>query len=183
MVSYVTLSLAIFAMHSIDSVQEHLQLQVHVDVGRGVLQGINNGLVDVLGTRSDTLILGMLWASVGLMVYIMTKSLVSMIGELHQDIEARHYVWARGTNRNEPLEGFVERFVMRLAAFIVLWFYIIYVVSYATAWQMSRAMGWQQGLADNGVLRFTFLLITSCLIWHGLTVILRFLMLRPRLLG
>jgi len=183
LLGYVLATLVVFAAHRIESIRAALQIPHDFNIGQGALDVTNNVLVDLLGGHTNTLVLGLLWGVVGLVVYIIVVDTAQILGELREDVKARHYVWARGANRNRPLEDFLEQMGVRLLSFIGMIVYLVYAVSYATDWKVGAATAWQRWVTHNEIASFVYLFVISCLVWHGFVLLLRLLTLRGRLLG
>lgn len=180
---YAVITGLVWLTHDIDAIRHYFQIPDDASLGRDILSLMNTALVHVLGAHVNTVVLGLLWAMVGLVVYVVTMEIIRGFAELREGVQARHYIWASNRNRNQPLEGWLARTGVRLGAFLASIFYLVFVVSYATDWQVGTSTVWQQWLTSHQVCANVFLVAVSLVVWHGLAVLLRLITLRARLFG
>lgn len=180
---YILITGLVWTAHDFAAVRRYLQIPDDFNVGQGILGAMNSVLVHLLGAHVNTLVLGLLWAMVGLVVYLITMEIVQGVGELREGMQARHYVWARDRDRNRLLESWLTRTAVRLAASATMILYLVYAVRYITDWHVGTALPWLQWLDKHQTLASLYFVVISLVVWHGFTLLLRLMTLRARLFG
>ena len=136
-----------------------------------------------LGSNSifNNAILFVLWGSVGLVVYSAVQGIINELNHTDDMLHEMHYVHA---NRQSILRDAIFRAVTRLAAlagwWILAWAMLHKILPYAiasahlSAYNLSNIHEWLHTLIG----------FCLCLLGiHGLVILLRLIILRPRLTG
>lgn len=176
---YVFLAGAAIVLNQFDMIKKYLQLPHDFQLTHVVAGWADTLLTHTIGaSRTETLVVGLFWAVVGLIVYMFLRGLARLAIELDDDLGVRGFVWPKGTDRYRPLRVLGEQFAFRLAALIG--FILLIFVPVAA---VLRGPLFADFLGPNKVLQFVVWFVASLLVWHLVVIALRLVMLRARLLG
>jgi hypothetical protein len=176
---YVFLAGAAMILVQFPYIQQYLQLPQDLHLTRTIAAWANHVLISTIGeTRTQTLVVGSFWALVGLAVYIFLHGLAQIFTELDDDIEARHYIWPKGSDRDRQLHRLLEQAIFRGAAFIALILFVF--LPLAAVLRGPVLVGF---LGPDHMLQNIVWFILSVLCWHAVVVLLRLVSLRARLFG
>lgn len=178
-VLYTFLSVLIIVLSQFDFIEQYLQIPSSFQVMHLVFSGLDKVLTGVLGEgRTAAFVVGAFWAVVGLGVYVFLRGVAHFFMDLGEGYEARGYVWPKGANRNSELKLATERIIFQILAFLALLFVIFQPL--ANIVDGPVLVGF---LGPNMILQFVVWFIASWLMLHVAVVLLRLLMLKPRLFG
>ncbi|HEX8182972.1 MAG TPA: hypothetical protein VF575_05230 [Candidatus Saccharimonadales bacterium] len=176
-VFYVFWSVLAIALNQIDAIQKVLQLPRGLDFIGAIARFADRVLTSAIGESStQTLVVGLFWAGVGMVVYVFLRALSKLVVELDDDIDERRYVWPKGMNRSGPLLIFIEKGILRTVAAIAL----ILTIIGPLATVISRPV-FTDFLGSNKPLQYIVWFISSVIVWHVVVVLLRLVVLRARL--
>ncbi len=175
----VTLAIATLVLNQIEWIRTYLLLPDNLQVFRTVAGWVDVFLTKILGaSTTNVVVVGAFWAIVGLGVYLFLRGLARYIMELDDSIEARRYVWPRGADRDRPLRVMLERTLFRLVALVLLLMTVFGPLASTLKGQMYADFF---GPNENVVNLAWFLI--SLFWWHAVVVLLRLVLLKPRLVG
>jgi hypothetical protein len=101
--------------------------------------------------------------------------------EIVEDMRIRHYIWPRGTNRNNPIKEYVEKFGMRFIVLVTLGLYLLELTpALVSWWKLHYTVA---GLSLHSLSIHLILLVLVTLYIHGLVVLIRALLLRLRIIN
>lgn len=179
MVFCVFLSGAAIVLNQFESIKGFLELPRSFQLTRILASWADSLLTSTIGeSRTETLVVGLFWAVVGLIVYMFLRSLARFAMELDDDLGARRLVWPRGTDRYLPLRQLAEQAVLRGVA--VLLFLLVALGPLAAVVRGPILTGF---LGPNKPLQYAVWFFAGILMWHILTVLMRLAALRARLFG
>ncbi len=175
---YVFLTGVGIILNQFNAINTYLQLPHDLDFGR-ILAGWADRLLSItIGeSRTDILVVGLFWAGVGLVVYMFLQSIARLAVQLDENLQARGYVWPKGTDRYRPL-----RILAKLVAFRLMTFVCLILVVFGPLVGVLRGPILVDFLGQNAGIQLLFWFLVSVLIWHIVIILLRLLLLRPRLL-
>lgn len=181
LIAYCSLSLLILLSQNFSSLQQFFyspqELQFQQDFWRSINERVGR-VINFPGSSDFALYI--FWAVVGLVVYACLHFVVSKLNELVDDINLRTYLWPNNRLRNRPVQEFFEVGVFKAVVFIVTLFYFKFIASF-----LLRPIDyiWQDNawLSQHTVVKYSLVFVLSVVLLHGLTVLLRILMLRRRL--
>ena len=166
-------------LNQFDMVRAYLELPHDLRLTRLIAEWADTLLTATVGAeRTQSLVVGLFWALVGLGVYVFLRGLAQIFIELDDDLEARRYIWPRGADRERPLHTLLHQVVFRGIAFIGL----IFVVFVPLA-AVLRGPVFVDFLGPGKLLQYVVWALASLLLWHFVVVLLRLVALRPRLFG
>lgn len=176
---YTMLMVFTMILYQAQTIRQYLAFPNQLNAQNFIVTHLDRLLHSTLGeARTNIVVVGLFWAVVGLFVYIFLRGMARLIYELGEDLEERRYLWPKGSNRYKPLELLAERALFRIAVFIALIFYVVHVLSTILSGPVFPSFA-----TTSAVLQYVFWFVIGCVIWHGLTVLLRLLVLRARLFG
>ena len=178
-VLYVFLSGLTIVLNQFDLIQKYLQLPHDLQIVRTLASWADRALTNTIGVSStETLVVGLFWAGVGLAVYFCLCGLSRLMIEFDDDLDVRGYVWPKGVNRDRPLREFAEKTAFRLIAIVGL---LITVFGPLAA--VLRGPLFVDFLGSNELLQYAVWFIAGFITWHVVVVLLRLIALRARLFG
>lgn len=182
LVLYVFLSLLTLLIHYVSSIQHFLDLSGSFAIKSSLLNFLNNILVSIFGTKiSNSLVLGLFWAFVGIVVYIFVQGIAVIFQDLGRDLEERKYILPSGADRNKPLKQDIEHAVFRTAVSAIFLFYLIYIFGYFLRGKFYGSAPKQYWASLGSGVHIILLFLGECLALHGIIIFLRLLRLRRRI--
>lgn len=173
------LAAAVIVLNQFEDIQRYLQVPHDVELGRILALWLDQVLSGTIGeSRTATLVVGVFWAVVGLVVYMFLRGLAQLAIELDDDLDSRKYVWPKGTDRYRPLRIFLEQVGFRLVAIFSLIFAIFWPVA-----AILRGPILVDFLGPNKIIQLTVWFFASVLTWHIVIILVRLMLLRARLFG
>jgi hypothetical protein len=179
LVLYVALALVIIVANQFSFINKYLQLPTNLHVGRELARVSDQALTSIIGAnRTTTLVVGLFWAGVGIVVYIFLRSLAKVAIELDEDIGETRYVWPKGTDRSRPLRDLFIRLALQGLALAGLFAVVLGPLAEAL-YRPVLVHLLDLGTAATYIVWFLALM----LLLHFTVVLIRLVMLRPRLFG
>jgi hypothetical protein len=172
----VFLSGLVIVLNQFAVIKSELQLPQNLQFGRMIAKWVDNLLTNTISqARTEILVVGLFWAIVGLVVYMFLHGLARFILELDDDLDARRYVWPKGTDRYRPLRILAEQAAFRLVALIILGIVIAGPLS-----AVIRGPIFADFLGPSKPLQYVVWFIGSVAVWHLVAILLRLIALRAR---
>ena len=188
LVTYSVMAILTFFIYHLHLLLNYFKINGSLRLGSYLLEHINKILVAVFGTNNtNVVVLAFFWGSVGLVVYFVISIFASDVTELSEDIyEKRKYIWPKNT-KPELVKIFIEKNLLRLALIFLLSFYCAHVLSFFLHGKVAsiNILGnliYQWLLVHNFYNDVAFIL-AEIIALHGVTIILRLVFLKPRLIG
>lgn len=177
-VVYGFVSALIIVLNQVPFIQHYLGFPADIEFMRIFTLWLDQALTSLIGeARTNAVVVGSFWAVVGLVVYVFLQALSRLINEIGEGIvEKRGYVWPKGASRLAPLKQAIERAVFRLVAFGTL----MYVLLQPLARLLERAP-FKDFVGPNQLLQYAVWFVSLVFILHCCVVLLRLVVLRPRL--
>lgn len=177
-VLYTFFSGLVVVLNQFGFVKDYLQIPRDFNFLRVITGWLDSALTALIGqSRTETLVVGLFWAFVGLGVYVFLQGMARFILELGDGIDARKYYWPKGTDRNRPLVEAAQRFAFRATAFIGL----VFVVFVPLARLLDGPV-WTVFLGPNVPFQLVVWFMVLWLTLHLCVVLMRLVALKPRLL-
>jgi hypothetical protein len=181
----VVLSLTSVLLRQAPSYQRYLNLPTNWHVGSAFLLLLNDFLLKLFGTsRLDTIVLSLFWVVVGLAVYLFLKAAIAFFIEMAEDMaEAAHFVKPReqlGVNETQEL---LQRGFFRLVVLVIICFYFVSMIEFFAHGSSAAIPFFGHHFANFPLARDCMLFVAQCIAWYVLTILLRLLVMRRRLLG
>jgi hypothetical protein len=129
-------------------------------------------------STTETLVVGLFWAIVGLGVYVFLRGIARFLTELGEGYEERSFLWPRGVNRNRPLVEAAELTVSRIVAFFGLM-----IVVFGLLTRVLSGPVWVDFIGPSTPIQILFWFPAGILTMHCCIVLLRLVVQRARLLG
>lgn len=136
----------------------------------------------VSSSQASLLIQIIFWSLVGLMTFFIIRALVTTVNDVSDNISFLHYIWPEGLeDKKLPLRTYFERMVVRLVSVIILLFYSIWcsIILFPILLKINPILSINHILLTN---LFKSIII-QLLIIHIFTILIRFILLRERILG
>jgi len=166
-------------IHQFASIRQSLGIPGGIDIQHLISSWLNSFVTHVFGeSHTNTAVVALFWAIVGVFVYVLVLGIMGALRELGSDIEERTYLWPEEANPHSPLVGFFERAGVHFAAFVILVLYIFYPLAI-----VLRSPAFINGAAQVSFLTYLLWFLIGTVVWHGLVVVLRFMLLRIRIFG
>ena len=178
-VLYTFVSALIIILNQLSFIQAYLQIPRDAEFLGMFAKWLEKLLTSSIGqSRTETLVVGLFWAFVGLGVYLFLRGVVRFIEELDDGFDTRRYLWPQGSSRNHALMQAVKRGLFSIAAFLAL----LFVVLGPFARLLDGAV-FIDFIGPIVALQLVFWFIFLWMTLHLCVVLLRLTALRPRLLG
>jgi hypothetical protein len=167
-------------IHQFASIRQALGIPGGIDLQRMVSGSLDTFATHIFGqSRTNTVVVALFWAIVGVFVYVLVLGISGAMREFGSDIKERSYLWPREANPHKPLKGLIERVGVHMLAIVILALYVF--LPLAVVLHGPLLLG--SSLAQTSGLLYATWFVLGTITWHGLTVVLRLLFLRDRLLG
>lgn len=164
-------------LNQFENIKKVMDVPNNLEVSRIFTGWADRALTGTIGESStETLVVGLFWAIVGLAVYVFLRSLARIITDLDDDLDVSHYVWPKGANRYGPLKTFAEQTIFRLTAFVLLMLVFFGPLSAALHGPVLVDF-----LGPSKPLQYIVWFLAGFLVWHIITILLRLLVLKNRL--
>lgn len=177
LVFYVFFSGLLVLFHQIPVIEQYIDVPEGFNVFRLITSWLDSFLTGVFGeTSTETLVVGLFWALVGLGVYIFLRGIGRFIDEFSEGVEEREYMWPKGADRNRGVHEAARRSLFRSLAFIGL---LLVVFG-----PLARVLGgpvWTVFLGPSQPLQLGVWFVATCFVLHIIVVLLRLIVLKPRL--
>jgi hypothetical protein len=142
-------------------------------------QTVSNTLAQ--NTSLNNVLLFVLWGTVGLVVYSIVQNVVHEFSSADKLVHELHYVHA---DRHKILRAVILRAVIRLAALVAWWLLVRFMAYKLVPYDIAAARLSALHLANATDWVRCILGGAACMLGvHGLTILLRLLLLRPRVFG
>ena len=176
-VVYSFLALFVIIVNQFADIRSLLEIPHNAQLVQIVTIWIDQLLTSLIGkSRTETLVVGLFWAVVGLVVYMFLRGIAEFIVNLDENIAARKYVWPRGTDRHKPIKRLAGQAVLRISAI----FGFIFVVFVPLA-AVLRGPVFVNLAGDSKPVQYVVWFVSSYIAWHLVTVTLRLMTLRARI--
>lgn len=176
-VLYTFLAVLCIVLNQFSFVEQYLQVPHNFQLTHVLFTGLDDILTRVLGeSKTAVFVVAAFWAVIGLGVYFFLLGIVHFISDLSKGYEARGMVWPKGANRNHELAMAIKRLVFQLFAFATL----LYVVFQPLAAVINGPV-FVDFLGPSLIVIFIGWFIASWLSMHLFVVLLRLMVLKPRL--
>jgi hypothetical protein len=182
---YVILSLISVLLQQIPHFQRYLNLPNNWHVGSAFLTLLNDFLLKLFGTsRLDTIVLSLFWVGVGLVVYLFLKAAVAFFVDMAEDIaESAHFIHPRDQKSDSETHDLVRKGFFQLVVLIIAIFYFVWMVEFFAHGSAADVPFFGQLFKSLPIIRDCLLFFAQCVAWYFLTIFLRLLWMRRRLLG
>jgi hypothetical protein len=169
----------VLLFHQFELVRNLLQVPENVQFSRIFFNWADRALTGLIGESSTTtLVVGLFWAAVGVVVYILLLKLSRLLVELDADVSQRKFIWPRGADRTRPLKELFIRLLFRTGAIVM--FLAVVTGPFAIA---LRGPIWGELIGPNQILRNVVWFFTIIVVTHVLVVLARLVALRQRLIN
>lgn len=176
-VLYTFFSALVVTLNQFSFIEEYLQVPNDFNFLRVITGWLDSLLTSLIGqSRTETLVVGLFWAFVGLGVYVFLQGVARFIMELGNGLDERSYYWPKGTDRNRPLVEAAQRTVFRSMAFLGL----IFIVFVPIARLLDAPIG-QVFFSESRPLQLAVWFVVLWLTLHLAVIMLRLVALKPRL--
>jgi hypothetical protein len=166
-------------IHQFASIRTALGIPGGIDLQTMINHGLDTLVTRLFGqSHTNTAVVALFWGLVGIFVYILVLGITGALRELGSGIQERSYLWPQGANPHSPLKGFVERFGFHFLGLFILALYVFVPLAIVLHGPLLGS-----SLGQSRLLLYTVWFVLGAITWHGLTVVLRFLFLRVRLLS
>lgn len=180
---YALLALITLALSNIDFITEFLLLPPDFSLKTAVLGSVEELLAQLFGQRTAaTLITGIFWGVVGMIVYVLIWLFGNFSTELSNDLALSRFMHPRGADTYSPLKGFLFRLIFQffIGVLVVIYLNLLITVMlpvWATRYNIAVDM-WPHA---GSIWVILLTLATQVLALHLLTVLFRLLLLRKRI--
>jgi hypothetical protein len=179
LVFYVALAAAIIFANQFSFINKFLQLPTNLHVGREIARLADTGLTATIGSsKTTTLVVGLFWAGVGIVVYFLLRSLAKVAVELDEDIGAATYVYPKGADRSRPIRSLFARLILQGIAVAGLFAVVLGPLAEAIHRPVLTHL-LNLGIVSTYIVWF----IVLFLLFHFSVVLARLVVLKPRLFG
>ena len=169
------MGLVIF-LHQIPEIEQYLQIPSGFNVLRLLSTWVDKVLTTVIGeSRTETLVVGLFWAIVGLGVYIFLRGISRFANDVSEGFDERQYLWPKGADRNTGVSEATHRVGFQVLAFIAF-----LVVTFGPLQRVLSGPVWKGFIGPNPYLLLGIWLVAGLLVMHLWTVLLRLTLLRSR---
>lgn len=169
----------IIFLNQFNAIAGVLQLPNDFRLVSSITRGLDSILTQTFGeTLTQTLVVGAFWAVVGLGVYVFLQGIARFLVELGQGMETRRYYWPKGANRYRPLWEAVQKIMFRGFALLAL----LYVLAVPMARLLSGPV-WEGFIGSSRSLQIIVWFLALWTLMHIVVVLIRLIMLRPRIFG
>lgn len=176
-VLYTFLAVLFIVLNQFSFVEQYMQIPHNFQLTHVIFTNLDHILTRVLGeSRTAVFVVAAFWAVVGLGVYVFLLGVIHFINDLGNGYEARGLVWPKGANRNHELAAAFQRIALQTFAFIAL----IYVVFQPMAAVINGPV-FVDFIGPSLIMQFIGWFIASWLTMHVFVVLLRLVVLKPRL--
>jgi hypothetical protein len=177
LVLYIFVSGTVIFMHQIPQIEQYMEIPRNFSLFRLITGWLDHLLNGSIGeARTQTLVVGLFWALVGLGVYLFLQGIARFITEFSEGLDEREYLWPKGVDRNRGVVEAMRRTMFRILAFIGL-----IVVIFGPLERVLSGPILEVFLGPSPIVRLGGWFIASCLTMHIFVVLLRLVVLRPRL--
>ncbi len=178
-VLYVSLAGLLMVLHQSDSIRQYLEIPSDIELLQSVKSFVELLLTGLLGqSRTETVVVGLFWAAVGLAVYLFLQGLIKILFDLGQSIQERSYIWPQGSDRNRQVVRHLQRIGFQAAALLaVMWWFLRPLARVLNGPVLTDLIG------TSTVMQYLVWFVTIVLSLHVLVVLLRLVVLRMRLIG
>jgi ABC-type antimicrobial peptide transport system permease subunit len=178
-ICYAIVSALTLILQNVQVLKDYLAVPGQLHFGSSILDALNQWLNKLVGENiANTVSLSLFWVVVGIGIYFLIEGIIVIFNELGEDMRERTYIWPKGADKNTDLRLFARRSVFRVTIGIILIIYLSNVVGFFLS--DSKSGDFAQWLHDNPYLGLAVLFFGECLALHGITVLLRFLLLKRR---
>ncbi len=182
---YVLMALALLAISNFNFISDFLLIPADFSFKEALLGSLENLLAELVGTQmAATLITGIFWGIVGMLVYVFIWLFGNFSTELSNDLAITKYVHPRGSDTYSPLKGLVFRLLFHIFTIVILLVYINVLITVFLPLWTTRYSGlidlWPQ---QEAIIRASLAILSQVLALHILTIFVRLLLFRKRVFG
>ena len=176
-VFYIFFSGIIIFLHQIPAIEQYLQIPRGFNIFRIITGWLDSLLVSTFGqSNTETLVVGVFWAFVGLGVYLFLQGVGRLINDVGEGMDERNYLWPKGVDRNYALRETIQKVVFRVLAFIGLM-----LVVFGPLTRMLQGPLWVDFIGPSLPLQLGVWFVIFCCTLHIAIILTRLLFLKPRL--
>lgn len=169
------MGLVIF-VHQIPAMEQYLEIPKNFNLLRTISTWLDHALTSLIGeSRTETLVVGLFWAIVGLGVYMFLRGISHFATEVSEGFDERQYLWPRGADRNAGMSEATHR-----AGFQILAFIILLVVTFGPLQHVLTGPVWQAFIGPSTGLQLGIWFIAGLVVCHLWLILLRLTLLKPR---
>lgn len=173
-VFYTFFSGLVIILHQFSFIREYLEIPRDVDFLRMFTHWLDRVVTSSIGqSTTETLVVGLFWAFVGLGVYVFLRGVARFLNDLGEGLDKRNYLWPQGASRNQALMEAVQRIAFRIFAFVAL-----AVVFMGPLMRLINGPAYPDFSTS---LRLLVWFVSLWLMLHMCVVLMRMVALRPRL--
>ncbi len=173
----ITIASLLLILHYVKVIQEYLGLPRDFEFSSIIKNGMDTLLNSTLGQgRTEAFVVGFFWALVGLAVYVFLKGIAKAMFDLGDGIDQRGYVWPKGSNRYGPLKQAAERAGFQFVIFIVIVIWLLQPLA-----RLMDGPVFVDVIGGSSVMLYSVWFAMTFVALHVLVVLVRLLLLKPRL--
>jgi hypothetical protein len=163
-------------LHQIPAIEQYLELPKNFSFAHIFSSWADKMLTTYIGeSRTETLVVGLFWAGVGLCVYIFLRGISHFATDVSQGFDERQYLWPKGADRNAGVSEATRRVGFQILAFIGL-----LVVTFGPLQRILGGPIWQGFIGPDNILQMTVWFVVGCFVMYLWIVLLRLALLRAR---
>jgi hypothetical protein len=176
-VIYTFLAALLVFLHQFSAIERYLDLPTHFQFSPIFLHWLDTGLTRLIGeARTQTLVVGLFWAGVGLGVYVFLHGVSRFLNDLGEGIDQRKYFWPKGTNRNRPLFEALERFFFRFVALVALLYVVFGPLAHVLGGPILKDV-----VGSSLAIQLSVWFVAIWLMLHVCVILVRLVILKPRI--
>lgn len=180
---YAFLALFTLAVSNIEAINNFLLIPADFSFKTAILGSLEDLLAQLVGERAAaTLITGLFWGLIGMLVYLFLWLFSNFSTEFSNDLAMSKFMHPKGVDRFSALKGLVFRLIFQICIGILFVVYLNMLITvFLPLWSTRYNNGvdaWPDLAAIGGLI---LTLLSEVLAFHILTVLLRLLLLRKRL--
>jgi hypothetical protein len=184
MIGYAIFAVICLVLSNYRAIQRtfHISSDLPSQVLQYNLRIISDVLTNIFGkSTADTIQLGIFWAIIGWGVYILIFEIQVLMSNFGHSLAETTYVRPKYSNRFQAIQEFFIKFLARIVILVVLVVYLETLLGYL----FKNILGRHSAQNDLPTPPLTYFLLFGALLllFHGLTILLRLLLLKKRLLG
>lgn len=174
-VFYSFVAAMVLVMNQFNFIRHYLQMPDSVHFSGIFLGWFDQAVNHLLGrTNTQVVVVGLFWALVGLAVYFFLWGLARFMSDVSEGLEERRYfLWPQGSSPNRAVMEALSRGAFRFGALVCLAIVMLAV--------LPRELHRAGGAADWAAYAVWF--IGLWLTLHLMAVLIRLIMLKPRIFG
>ncbi len=181
-VFYLIIAVATLLLSSTKAMAQLFLLPPDSNLYRVVLDSINDLLGHLIGQGIQAgAVTAIFWALVGAFIYLLIWLVRNFSTEVTNDLIISNYAHPKGRDPYRSFKHLAYRSIFRLASFIVLVFYInTIILAFLPVWRNSFSELVLHLTHLHYIYAAVLAVVEEVAVFHGMTVILRLVMLRKR---